>query len=109
MVETTTLKEEYLNYVNKIDSYKEALSLMFWDLRTGAPKKGADRRSDVIGMLSSEVFNMSTSEEMASYLTQLLNDENMATLDETTKASLDESKKNYERNKKFLPRIIKIM
>ncbi|QFT89340.1 Putative metalloprotease YpwA [Bacillus sp. THAF10] len=101
MVETTTLKEEYLNYVNKIDSYKEALSLMFWDLRTGAPKKGADRRSDVIGMLSSEVFNMSTSEEMASYLTQLLNDENMATLDETTKASLDESKKNYERNKKI--------
>ncbi len=101
MVEISTVKEEYLNHINKMDSYNEALSLIFWDLRTGAPKKGVDRRSDVIGILSSEVFKMSTSEEMASYLTQLLSDENFNELDEITKASLLESKKNYERNKKI--------
>ncbi|KMJ59702.1 peptidase M32 [Bacillus sp. LL01] len=101
MVDISTVKEEYLNYINKMDSYNEALSLIFWDLRTGAPKKGVDRRSDVIGMLSSEVFKMSTSEEMASYLTQLLSDENFNELDDITKASLLESKKNYERNKKI--------
>ncbi len=101
MVEISTVKEDYLNFINKMDSYNEALSLVFWDLRTGAPKKGVERRSDVIGVLSSEVFKMSTSEEMASFLTQLLSDENKEQLDEITKASLLESKKNYERNKKI--------
>ncbi|WP_339146449.1 MULTISPECIES: carboxypeptidase M32 [unclassified Sutcliffiella] len=101
MVEISTVREEYLNHINKMDSYNEALSLIFWDLRTGAPKKGVDRRSDVIGILSSELFKMSTSEEMASYLTQLLHDENFKALDDVTKASLLESKKNYDRNKKI--------
>ncbi|MGD6874009.1 carboxypeptidase M32 [Sutcliffiella horikoshii] len=100
MIEISKVKEEYLNHINKMDSYNEALSLIFWDLRTGAPKKGVDRRSDVIGILSSEVFNMSTSEEMASYLSQLLNEETFNELDDITKASLLESKKNYDRNKK---------
>ena len=100
MIEISQVKEEYVNHINKMDSYNEALSLIFWDLRTGAPKKGVDRRSDVIGILSSEVFNMSTSEEMASYLTQLLNEEVFHELDDITKASLLESKKNYDRNKK---------
>ncbi|NLP50997.1 carboxypeptidase M32 [Bacillus sp. RO1] len=100
MIEISKVKEEYVNHINKMDSYNEALSLVFWDLRTGAPKKGVDRRSDVIGILSSEVFNMSTSEEMASYLTQLLNEEIFNELDDITKASLLESKKNYDRNKK---------
>ncbi|UAL45709.1 carboxypeptidase M32 [Sutcliffiella horikoshii] len=100
MIEISQVKEEYGNHINKMDSYNEALSLIFWDLRTGAPKKGVDRRSDVIGILSSEVFNMSTSEEMASYLTQLLNEEVFHELDDITKASLLESKKNYDRNKK---------
>ncbi len=57
--------------MKKIQNYGEALSLMFWDLRTGAPKKGVDQRSEVIGMLSSEVFAMSTSDEMGNYLTEL--------------------------------------
>ncbi|KPB06612.1 carboxypeptidase M32 [Bacillus sp. CHD6a] len=100
MIEISKVKEQYANHINKMDSYNEALSLIFWDLRTGAPKKGVDRRSDVIGILSSEVFNMSTSEEMASYLTQLLNEEVFNELDDITKASLLESKKNYDRNKK---------
>ena len=44
------------------------LGLIYWDLRTGAPKQGMDQRSEVIGVLSSEVFKMSTSEEMAAYI-----------------------------------------
>ena len=46
---------------------------MYWDLRTGAPKKGVDGRSEVIGLLSSEVYKMETSKEMESFLNQLLN------------------------------------
>ncbi|MCV5426803.1 carboxypeptidase M32, partial [Escherichia coli] len=54
-VATYEVEKQFLTYVKKIQNYGEALSLMFWDLRTGAPKKGVDQRSEVIGMLSSEV------------------------------------------------------
>lgn len=101
MIETKDLEKQYLEYMTKMESYKEALSLIFWDLRTGAPKKGVDRRSDVIGVLSAEVFNMSTSEEMAAYLAQLLQEDVFKILNDVTKASLLETKKNYDQNKKI--------
>ncbi len=38
-VATYEVEKQFLTYVKKIQNYGEALSLMFWDLRTGAPKK----------------------------------------------------------------------
>lgn len=93
------IEKEFLDYVKKMEAYNEALALIFWDLRTGAPKKGVEQRSELIGMLSSEVFKMSTSDEMESYLEQLLgNESNLSTI---TKKTLQECKKEYDRNKKI--------
>ena len=47
------IEKQFYEYMNKIKSYHEAIGVMYWDLRTGAPKKGADQRSEVIGMMSS--------------------------------------------------------
>jgi carboxypeptidase Taq len=90
-------ERKFLEYVKKMTAYYEAISLMYWDLRTGAPKQGVEQRSEVIGVLSSEVFKMSTSDEMASYIAELSNRE----LDEITKKTVDECKKEYDRNKKI--------
>ncbi|PLR82704.1 MULTISPECIES: carboxypeptidase M32 [Bacillus] len=95
---TAQLEQDFLDYVKKMTAYNEALSLMFWDLRTGAPKKGIEQRSEVIGMLSSEVFRMSTSEEMAAYIAKLSSTEQLS---EVTAKILEESKKDYDRNKKI--------
>ncbi|WP_312472922.1 carboxypeptidase M32 [Neobacillus sp.] len=91
------VEKEFLEYVKKMSAYNEALGLIYWDLRTGAPKQGVDQRSEVIGMLSSEVFKMSTSEEMAAYIANLSKQE----LPETTRKILEECKKEYDRNKKI--------
>jgi len=91
------LEKEFLDYVKKMSAYNEALGLVYWDLRTGAPKQGVEQRSEVIGMLSSEVFKMSTSEEMAAYIANL----SKQTLSEKTRKILEECKKEYERNKKI--------
>lgn len=91
------IEKDFLEYVNKMMGYNEAISLMYWDLRTGAPKKGVEQRSEVIGMLSSEVFHMSTSEEMASYIEKLSGQ----SLNEITQKTLEECKKEYDRNKKI--------
>lgn len=91
------LEKEFLDYVKKMTAYHEALGVLYWDLRTGAPKQGIEQRSEVIGMLSSEVFKMSTSEEMAAYIANL----SKVKMDEITWKILEECKKDYERNKKI--------
>ena len=100
MSETVKLVEkEFLDYVKKTEAYKEALGLIYWDLRTGAPKQGVEQRSEVIGMLSTDVFKMSTSEEMADYIATLT--DNGSTLSEITMKTLQECKKEYDLNKKI--------
>lgn len=100
MSETVKLVEkEFLDYVKKMEAYKEALGLIYWDLRTGAPKQGVEQRSEVIGMLSTDVFKMSTSEEMESYIAELSSNESI--LSEITKKTLLECKKEYDLNKKI--------
>ncbi len=98
MSEIMQTEKRFLDYVKKMAAYGEALSLIYWDLRTGAPKKGAEQRSEVIGVLSSEVFHMSTSEEMASYIARLSNE---PSLSEITRKTLEECRKDYDRNKKI--------
>ncbi|WP_419393750.1 carboxypeptidase M32 [Cytobacillus praedii] len=93
------VEKEFLDYVKKMEAYKEALGLIYWDLRTGAPKQGVEQRSEVIGMLSTDVFKMSTSEEMESYITELSSNE--LNLSEITKKTLLECKKEYDLNKKI--------
>ncbi|NGY82755.1 hypothetical protein F6Y03_14810 [Bacillus megaterium] len=34
------IEKQFYEYMNKIKSYHEAIGVMYWDLRTGAPKKG---------------------------------------------------------------------
>jgi len=93
------VEKQFLAYVKKISAYNEALALIYWDLRTGAPKKGIDQRTEVIGVLSSEVFNLSTSNEMEQYIMQL--SEAKKDLSETTIKLIEEVKKEYDRNKKI--------
>ncbi|PUB10287.1 carboxypeptidase M32 [Paenisporosarcina sp. OV554] len=95
-METT---ERFLDYVKKMEAYSEAIGLMYWDLRTGAPKKGVDQRSQVIGTLSSEVFGMQTSDELAAMLDEL--GKNLDGLDSITRKTVEKVKKEYDMSKKI--------
>lgn len=91
------IEKEFLEYVKKITAYNEALALIYWDLRTGAPRKGIEQRSEVIGILSSEVFRMTTSEEMSTFINAL----SQKNLSVKIKRLVEECKKDYDRNKKI--------
>ena len=95
------VERDFLEYVKKMSAYNEALSVIYWDLRTGAPKKGVEQRSEVIGMISSEVFKMSTSEEMAFFIAKLAAEEAQTSISDITKKAVKECKKVYERNNKI--------
>lgn len=93
------VEKEFLDYVKKMTAYNEALALIYWDLRTGAPKQGVEQRSEVIGMLSAEVFQMSISQEMSAFIVELSQKELSLKLQKL----LEECKKEYNRNKKIPP------
>jgi len=94
---------EFRDLVKKIKSYEEALAVMYWDLRTGAPKKGVETRSEVIGVLSTEMFKLSISSEMGSYLEELSQVDQFESLDEMNQKLVIECKKEYERSVKIPP------
>ncbi|PEZ05683.1 carboxypeptidase M32 [Bacillus sp. AFS018417] len=98
---TYEIEKEFLAFIKKMMNYEEALNLIFWDLRTGAPKNGVDQRSEVIGMLSAEVFDMSTSKEMEAYLIGLEELIAEGKLSDVTRKTVEECRKEYDRNKKI--------
>ncbi|MEB3102735.1 carboxypeptidase M32 [Ferviditalea candida] len=89
--------------IQKIKSYEEALGVMYWDLRTGAPRKGVEGRSEVIGVLSTEMFRLTVSEEMNAFLDEFTLPEVYSQLDEINRKIVKESKKEYDRSKKIPP------
>jgi carboxypeptidase Taq len=96
-----TWLDEFRQYVKKMVHFQEALSLMFWDLRTGAPKKGVAGRAEAIGTLSTEVFKMATSPQMEEYLNALSAPEIYEQLDRVTQVMVRECRKEWERNRKI--------
>lgn len=83
--------------------HQQALYLLSWDNRTGAPKKGVQLRAEAIGTLSEEVFRMMTSEQMGEWLDTLAEPDVFASLDPVTQATVRYVRRNYERNRRLDP------
>ncbi|MGC5325012.1 carboxypeptidase M32 [Brevibacillus sp. SYSU BS000544] len=91
----------FREFVKKVTSYRQALAVLHWDMRTQAPRKGMDARSDIIGTLSGEEFRLATSNEMEEHLEALSEPATFAALDPITAATVKECKKEFDRSKKL--------
>lgn len=94
-----TVEQQFVDYVKKMQNYGEALSVIYWDMRTGAPKKGLEQRAEVVGTLSAELFALQTAEELGTMLASL--EEKQNELDFVTKRLYEEVKKEYDDAKKI--------
>lgn len=95
------MENKFRELIKTMKSYNDAIALMAWDLRTGAPRRGVSSRAEVISMLSTEVFRMSTSSQMEECLNFLEKDENYNKLDDIMKVSVADCKKEFNRSKKI--------
>ena len=95
------MEKDFFDYNKKISAYNEALALIYWDLRTGAPKQGINQRAEVIGVLSSEVYDLSVSETMAAYLATLSSKEAQPVISDITKKLVEECTKEYDHKRKI--------
>ncbi|BCJ86865.1 carboxypeptidase M32 [Effusibacillus dendaii] len=93
-----TVVQQFRSYTRRMKDYSEAIAVLGWDLRTGAPKKGQGQRSEVIGSLSTELFKMGVSAEMKEFIDSLSETGAYEQLDEVTRALVRECKKEYERS-----------
>jgi len=95
------MRNSFIELVKRINNYNDALSMLYWDLRTGLPKKGVTQRAEVIGMLSGEAFRLSTSDEMQNYLEYFAESGNNDRLDHIMKAVVKECRKEFDRYRKI--------
>lgn len=96
-----TVKDLFMERIRTVKSYEEAAGVLYWDLRTGAPKKGASQRSQTIGMLYSEAFKLTIAEEMGNWLEELSQPESFASLSEMEQRAVEQMKRRYDRSKKI--------
>ncbi|WP_342561543.1 carboxypeptidase M32 [Paenibacillus sp. FSL R7-0345] len=91
--------EQFQELLSKISGYAEAIGLLHWDLRTGAPRKGVEVRSGTIGVLSGELFRLETSEEMGSFTEFFSAPEVAGQLSDIQNKMVKDCRKEYERSK----------
>lgn len=63
--------EEVKEYIGKIEYLNNAIVLVDWDMRTNMPPKAGESKSKVLEYLSGELFNMTTSEKIKSFIEEL--------------------------------------
>lgn len=91
-----SLENDFLQYIREMMHYQEVLHLLFWDVRTGAPKKGLELRADVIGTMSAKKYAMSISMEMNRFINELSQTDRYEKLSPITKKVLAHAKKEYD-------------
>lgn len=101
----STSLQRFREITGQIKQYEEILGVIYWDMRTGAPRKGIERRSEAVGALSAETFRLSTSSEMGELLAQLSAPGQIEQLDEINRRLVEETAKEFERNSKIPPQL----
>lgn len=92
------LTKEWREHFKQLRAFDEAISLLYWDMRTQMPEKSAPLRAETIGYLSTEAFKRQTSETFASLLHQMMEDEDISSLE---RRSVEVAKTQYDRNAKI--------
>jgi carboxypeptidase Taq len=100
--DTETLKR-FRELTRLIKQYEEILGVVYWDMRTGAPRKGIPLRSEAVGALSAESFRLATSDEMGELLDKL--NSSKGELNRMDRRLVEEVKKDYDRNRKLPPEL----
>lgn len=94
------ITKQWREHFKQLRAFDEAISLLYWDMRTQMPEQSAPLRAETIGYLSTEAFKRQTSESFAELLAE------MATTEELTPTeirSVAVAKTQYERNAKIPP------
>lgn len=87
--------DEVKNHIKTITLLSHAEGLIYWDMRVGMPKKAIDSRTEVVGYLSLEIFNLKTSPKIGEWLRYF--EDKMESLSDIDKKIIAKLKKCYDK------------
>ncbi len=91
------LYQQYVTAMRKIADIKYSIAVLGWDQECYQPKKGAEFRAQQIGTLSGMAHDLFVDDNLGNILSKLLN----ADLSEVQKRNVEETLKDYTREKKY--------
>jgi carboxypeptidase Taq len=91
--------EQLRAMMRKMKHYEEAIGVLHWDLRTGAPRQAAEGRAQVIATLSGELFQLQTSNEMEAVLQTL--SKSSTPLSPMEQKCIEECRRIYDQSRKI--------
>lgn len=92
--------EQFQEYLNRMEQYRQIGEQMAWDMQTQTPKKGYGYKIDAIAYFSGEKFRLATSEETGRLYEALSAQEEYAALNDAMKLTVRRGKRDYDRDKR---------
>lgn len=89
------LMKEFKDHLLKQKAYGYALNVVGWDSATEAPRQAFQRRADMLGVLSGELFKLGVSEEYQKVVNGLF--ERIDELNDLDKRQVQEAKKGLDK------------
>lgn len=90
--------QQYLERMNRLN---HVCTLLYWDMRTGAPKEGYAAHADAVAYFSTEAFQMGTADELGKMLDDLSVPEEYEALDDKWKFIVKKMKDDFDRDKRI--------
>jgi carboxypeptidase Taq len=90
--------KEFKEYLTKLEYLESTIAVLSWDSMVNAPRGGIDYRSEMLGYLSGEAYQITTSEKMKEFIDYFSKYDD---LDYVTKVMLEEARRNYDRTKRY--------
>lgn len=90
--------EEFSDYLEKMQLYSRAATLLYWDMETQMPKMGFEGHAKASAYFSTELFKLSTAPELKKYLDALAAPEEFEKLDLEGQFIVRRMKRDFERD-----------
>lgn len=95
------LLEEFKNYLHEMNQYEHVVTLLYWDMKTNAPKLGQEAHIEALTHFSTKSFEMSTADKLGEMLDGLAEESEFTALDVTWQFIVRRMKRDFDRNKRI--------
>lgn len=95
------LLEEFKQYLDEMHQYDHVTELLYWDMKTTAPKLGQAAHIEAMTRFSAKSFEMGTAEKLGALLDALAAPGEYEALDATWRFIVTRMKRDYDRNKRI--------
>ena len=97
----TAVLEKFEKYLGQINILERAADTIFWDMRTVMPEEGFKGQAQAATYFSTEVFKLSTSDELMEMLNELSRPQEYGKLNDKWKFDVDKMKQEIELDRKI--------